>query len=300
MVFHKIELADWEWIATYCRQSDTRQLNYCFEVLFLWRDICDFEVAEQDGFLFIKTFHLSKHNFLFPLGEGDLKAALEVMEAYSAEKGCEFQLFQINERQKTQIEQLYPERYTFEPSRDEFEYLFESERLANLKGKKLQPKRNHINYFTQHNDWSFDVMTEDDILEVMMFSHRWDNSVDISVGSALNMENSALMNVFESFSCLHLQGGILRVEGRIVAFAIGCPLSSDTYLILFEKAEASARGAYAMINREFVRCFCADFQYVNRAEDNGDEGLRQAKLSYYPDILQEVFVMRRTVLQNLN
>lgn len=300
MVFHKIELTDWEWIAAYCRKSDTSQLNYCFEVLFLWRDICDFEVAEQDGFLFIKTFHLSKHNFLFPLGEGNLTLALEAMESYSAEKGCEFQLFQINESQKFKIEQLYPTRYTFEPSRDEFEYLFESERLANLQGKKLQAKRNHINYFTQHNDWSFDVMTDDDMLDVMMFSHRWDNSVDIAVGSALNMENSALMNVFESFACLHLQGGILRVDGQIVAFAIGCPLNSDTYLILFEKAEASARGAYAMINREFVRHFCTDFQYVNRAEDNGDEGLRQAKMSYYPDILQEVFVMRRTVLQNLN
>ena len=292
MIFKKIELSDWELIESYCRKSDLRQLNYSFEVLFLWRDVCDFEMAERDGFLFIKTCFHDKHNFLFPLGEGDLTLAFQQMEAFCEAKGIEFTMYQVNAKQKAQIDTLFPEKYRIEPLRSEFEYIFETERLANLQGKKLQSKRNHINYFEKNFDWTFEPICEENLLEVTLFAHKWDSEADVSAGSALNMENMALLNAIESFSCLQLQGGVLCVEGKVVAFAIGCPLSSDTYLILFEKADASVRGAYTMINREYVRHFCTNFRYVNRAEDNDDEGLRKAKLSYYPDILEEVFVLR--------
>ncbi|MEI7676851.1 MAG: phosphatidylglycerol lysyltransferase domain-containing protein [Bacteroidales bacterium] len=293
MIFRKIELNDWGWIANYCRSKDSRQLNYSFEVLFLWRDICDFEVAEHGGFLFIKTYLECKHNFLFPLGGGDLGEALRIMESYAEDNGCTFQLFQVTEGQKRAIEEQFPNMYNFQMSRNEFEYIFETERLTNLQGKKLQAKRNHINSFEKNNDWTFEEITDNNLFEVMMFSHQWDNSADISIGSSLTMENMALMNAIESYVCLQLQGGILRVAGKIVAFAIGCSLTSDTYLLLFEKADAFVRGSYSMINREFVRRFCQNFRYVNRAEDNGDEGLRKAKLSYYPDILLEVYTMSK-------
>ncbi|MFZ4455156.1 MAG: DUF2156 domain-containing protein [Bacteroidales bacterium] len=292
MIFKKIELGDWELIESYCRKSDLRQLNYSFEVLYLWRDVCDFEISESNGFLFIKTCFHDKHNFLFPLGEGDLQLAFQRMEEFCEAKGIEFTMYQVNSKQKAQIEVLFPNKYRIEPLRSEFEYIFETERLANLQGKKLQSKRNHINFFEKNFDWAFEPISEENLLEVTLFAHKWDSDANVSIGSALNMENMALLNAIESFSCLQLQGGVLRVEGQIVAFAIGCPLSSDTYLVLFEKADATIRGAYTMINREYVRHFCTNFSYVNRAEDNDDEGLRKAKLSYYPDILEEVFVLR--------
>lgn len=295
MVFKQIELSDWELIASYCRKHDLRQLNYSFEVLFLWRDACDFEFALSDGFLFIKTCFHGRHNFLYPLGDGDITVAFARMEEYCHERNIEFVMYQVNAAQKALIEQRFPGRYRLEPLRSEFEYLFETERLAHLQGKKLQPKRNHINFFEKNHQWTFEPISEENLLEVTMFSHKWDMSAGIEPGSALNMENMALLNAIESFTCLELQGGILRVEGEIVAFAIGCPLSSDTYVVLFERADAEVRGAYSMINREFVRHFCNGFRYVNRAEDNDDEGLRKAKLSYYPDILQEVFVLNKSI-----
>lgn len=293
MEFRNIKLEDRALIENYCRKSDRKQLNYCFEVLFLWRDVCDFEVAEKDGYLFIKTFHRSQHNFLFPLGEGDLRDALHQMEEYATGKGCEFRLYQVNSEQKTIIEELMPGQYQFTPYRDEYEYLFESTRLSTLQGKVLQPKRNHINYFEKHYQWETEVIDANNILEIMVFAHKWDMNMDIPPGSALNMENAALINAFESFFCLNLDGLLLRVDGEVVAFSIGCPLNSDTYLVLFEKADPSIRGAYPKINRDFVSRFCSGYRYVNRAEDNGDEGLRKAKLSYHPDILLEVNTMKR-------
>jgi hypothetical protein len=124
MIFKKIELSDWELIESYCRKSDLRQLNYSFEVLFLWRDVCDFEMAERDGFLFVKTCFHDKHNFLFPLGEGDLTLAFQQMEAFCEAKGIEFTMYQVNAKQKAQIDTLFPEKYRIEPLRSEFEYIF--------------------------------------------------------------------------------------------------------------------------------------------------------------------------------
>ncbi len=293
MEFRSIRLEDRPWIEDYCRKANRRQLNYCFEVLFLWRDVCDFELAEEAGFLYIKTFHRSQHNFLFPLGNGNLQEALLRMEEYAVGKGREFRLYQVNNEQKAVIEELMPGQYQFTPYRDEYEYLFESARLSTLQGKVLQPKRNHINYFEKYYHWQTEEIDANNILEIMIFAHKWDMDMDIPPGSALNMENAALINAFESFFCLNLDGLLLRVDGKVAAFAMGCPVNDDTYLILFEKADASVRGAYPKINRDFVNRYCTGYRYVNRAEDNGDEGLRKAKLSYHPDILLEVNTMKR-------
>ena len=52
-----------------------------------------------------------------------------------------------------------------------------------------------------------------------------------------------------------------------------------------EKADESIRGLYQAILREFLIHEFPDFQYVNREDDMGLEGLRKAKLSYKPEIL---------------
>ena len=87
-----------------------------------------------------------------------------------------------------------------------------------------------------------------------------------------------------------LKGGLICTkEEGIVAYSIGAPLSSDTFIVHIEKAFAEVQGAYPIINQEFVRHNCMDYKYVNREDDVGDEGLRKAKLSYKPAILLEKY-----------
>ena len=88
---------------------------------------------------------------------------------------------------------------------------------------------------------------------------------------------------------LKLQGGLLRLEpgGEVIAFSIGEPLNPDTFVVHIEKAFAEIQGAYPMINQQFAEHVAAEFQYVNREEDTGVEGLRKAKLSYRPAFLVE-------------
>ena len=82
-------------------------------------------------------------------------------------------------------------------------------------------------------------------------------------------------------------GGCIRVNGEIVAFCIGEAVCEDTFVVHVEKAFADVEGAYPMINQQFVQHECMEYEYVNREEDTGAEGLRKAKLSYRPAFLVE-------------
>ena len=97
------------------------------------------------------------------------------------------------------------------------------------------------------------------------------------------------LNALRLFEELKLKGGLLRTEkdGEIIAFTIGEPLNPDTFVVHIEKAFAEIQGAYPMINQQFVTHEAQDYQYVNREEDTGAEGLRKAKLSYRPAFLVE-------------
>ena len=87
---------------------------------------------------------------------------------------------------------------------------------------------------------------------------------------------------------LDLTGGLLRANGRVVAFTIGEPCSEDMFVVHFEKAFSDVPGAYSMINQQFAEHAMEGFTFVNREDDAGAEGLRRAKLSYHPVFLMEM------------
>lgn len=77
------------------------------------------------------------------------------------------------------------------------------------------------------------------------------------------------------------------MDNQIVAFTMGEPICSDTFVVHIEKAFPDVQGAYPMINQQFVEHECMQYKYVNREEDTGEEGLRKAKRSYRPVFMVE-------------
>ena len=98
-------------------------------------------------------------------------------------------------------------------------------------------------------------------------------------------ERRSMSYVLDNWDNLGGMGGALRVEGRLVAFTFGAPVNYDTFDVCVEKADTEYDGAYAVINREFVRRVPEQYVYINREEDLGIEGLRRAKESYQPVML---------------
>ena len=82
------------------------------------------------------------------------------------------------------------------------------------------------------------------------------------------------------------------MDEKVIAFTMGRPLNSDTFVVHFEKAFSDIRGAYQMINQQFVLNCCQGYSFINREDDTGMEGLRKAKLSYLPEILLTKYNVR--------
>ena len=143
----------------------------------------------------------------------------------------------------------------------------------------------------QEGKWQFEQITDANLDECWAMNEQWCAEVGCEDSESLTEESCAVRNCFNNFHSLGLRGGLLRVEGRVVAYTMGRPLSSDTFIVHIEKAFAEVAGAYPMINQQFVTHCCEGFRYINREDDVGDEGLRRAKTSYKPDILLEKYLV---------
>lgn len=84
---------------------------------------------------------------------------------------------------------------------------------------------------------------------------------------------------------------VIFIDGRIKAFTFGEPLNKNTVVIHIEKADPDVEGLYAFINQKFLAEFWQNYEFVNREEDLGKEGIRKAKMSYHPFKFAEKFTI---------
>ena len=199
-------------------------------------------------------------------------------------------MYGVTKDQFASLDSWYPGRYQYTETRDYADYVYEAEKLATLSGKKLHSKRNHINRFKilYEERWDYERLTEDNVEECFQMALEWRNLNEVDEDEEKNAEMSVTLNSLRLFRELQLTGGILRVDGKIVAFTLGEPLNEDTFVVHIEKALADVEGAYTVINQQFVEHeILGKYKYVNREDDVGQEGLRKAKLSYKPAFLVE-------------
>ena len=142
------------------------------------------------------------------------------------------------------------------------------------------------------NRWSYEKMMKDNLEDCFQMALKWRNDNGCNDDEEKNAEMCVTLNSLRLFEELELTGGVLRLDGEIIAFTMGEPVSEDTFVVHIEKAFADVQGAYPMINQQFVSNECGEYQYINREEDTGAEGLRKAKLSYRPVFLVEKGVVK--------
>ena len=265
IAFRPITIDDRDWMSEKLREDNRQGCEYSFANNFIWSVIYKVEVAEVCGCCVIKFDAEGEDCYAFPIGAGDKKAAIMQLLTHAKEDNSKLYIESIEEADREFLEKYFSGIFQIEENRDSFDYIYTVDKLTSLAGKKLHGKRNHIARFKDNEDWSYEPMSD---------------------------EQCALNQAMKYFDALHLEGGILRKAGEIVAFTIGERLNSDTYVVHFEKAFPEIQGAYPMINQQFVMHNCQEYSYVNREDDAGDEGLRKAKLSYYPDILLKNYTAR--------
>lgn len=288
--FDKIKIDDKSWIDECLKESNFQGCEYSFTSNYIWRNIYNAQIAKVEGMYCVKTEYNKNYSYSYPAGSGDAKKVIELLMEDANERGHNFTLRGITENQIPQIEEWFPNLFRFELNRDDSDYIYTVEKLSTLAGKKLHGKRNHIHRFKDSNDWEYYDVTSENVGECIQMNKKWLEKYVTEEDAGLINEAKAVEQVLTHFDELKVKGGILKKNGEVVAYTIGEPLNANTYVIHIEKAFYEIQGAYPMINQQFVLHNCQDYEYVNREEDTGDEGLRKAKLSYYPDILLDKYI----------
>lgn len=287
--FHHVTLEDKEWIKRIFSSQKRLACEYSFGNIFSYTAKFPILVAEVGGCFISKCIIDSEFYYCFPLGDGDKKAAVEyiINDAKSADKKCI--LFAVDESGKEFLEKEFPERFEISSDRGGMDYVYYSEDLINLRGKKYQPKRNHISFFEKNYRWTYESMNAENVRDCVEMSENWLYQSSHDDKADLEDELKIIRKVSENFDALEYKGGVIRIDGEVIAYAMGEELTEDTFCVHFEKAYPGIRGAYPLINREFVKNELSQYKYIDREDDVDSENLRKAKLSYYPAFLLEEY-----------
>lgn len=286
MNFKDITLSEREAIQKYTLPSDRQNCDLSWSNLCSWRFLYHTMYAITDDMLVIRFCMENETIYLMPIGPGSMEKALTAISDECREQHRPMKLYGVCEHHIPLIERWMPGRFRFQADRAFSDYIYLRESLSSLTGKSLQPKRNHINKFLKsYPDWEYSPIGPDNIQECLEMERLWciENQCDQHEG--LGQERQAVIYALHHFCELGLTGGLLRTNGRIVAFTFGTPINHQTFGVHVEKADHRTEGAYTMINREFVRHIPEQYTYINREEDLGIEGLRRAKLSYHPALI---------------
>ena len=261
-----------------------RGCEYSFANLYLWgRQKAAFH---QGNLAFFSQFS-RRSVYPFPLGN-NLKPTIDAIIHDAKMRGIPCRLTGLSQDDCDTLEQLYPGRFRYHFDRDGYDYVYAIEDLAELKGRKFQKKRNHINRFRQtYPDYAVLPIADENTPQVAAFLDTWyDQRLASDPHGDFHMEISAIGKALRCRKELGMEGLVLMDGDRILAMTLGSALSASTFDVHFEKALEEADGAYPTINWEFARYLRGKYPqlcWLNREDDLGIEGLRKAKLSYCPD-----------------
>ena len=290
--FKKLTLDDISRLKPYFSYSYNRICDNTVGGAFMWRDFFCVEFAEYDDTVIFKaqvTYHENVTAFAPPLGKEFLECVEKIVE-YCRFHGLEIIFFNVTDEDIALLRKRF-DRYDISKEENWSDCLYHAEDLVSLAGRRFSGQRNHINYFLKmYPRFSFEVMTSSNIADVMEFFVRFSSAT--SKDSRIFVEeNKKTVEVLENFDVYGMVGGLLRLDGAVIAFSLG-EVINDVLFIHVEKADLQYRGAYQVINNEFARHFCFEgVRFVNREEDVGDEGLRISKKSYHPCKIIDKYIM---------
>lgn len=290
--FHCPTLEDKNWIKEKLSYKHIPTCEYTFGNIFSYNAKMKIEVADVGGFLVTKCYEKDGISYCYPVGEGDIKTTLELVIDDGINSGENFSFFGMDGDDADELDSLFPDKFNIRQERSSFVYIYNRDDLAFLVGKKYQPKRNHISFFKKTFNWSYETMTKENISDCYAMSKKWlENSVS-DYKEDLEDELRIIKTVFDNFDSLGYVGGLIRIDSEVVAYTMGEKMSDDYFCVHFEKAYPDIRGAYPIINQQFVLNELASYKFIDREDDVGIENLRKAKLSYYPVKLAEKYEAR--------
>ena len=260
-----------------------------FTNLFCWQAKRRVTMAEcPDGLAFVAG-ESDRSYFLPPVCAGGVADAARSLFAHAGVVGLAPVIERVPE---AMVEELARAGFRVEEDRANWDYVYRVSDLALLDGRHYDGKRNFIRQVLASHRCEYRRITAENVSDCLALETSWCNLRHCELDPGLEAEQGAIAACFGNWEELSLIGGAVLVEGEIQAFAIGERLNPTTAVVHFEKANPEMRGMYQLINHWFARNELSDFEFVNREQDLGIEGLRKAKESYHPHHMVRKFTVR--------
>ena len=307
MTFHQLALSDREAMQAITLPSGRRNCNYTFANLVGWKFLFGTEVCVLENAVVLRYTFDGQRAYMVCTSEA---LSLELIEALLDDSNGNLTLIGLEDSQVAQLSIINCQlSITTEPLRDQYDYIYRRTDLATLHGRHLDAKRNHIHRFrAEHPDFEYRPLTPEFFDECRRLTEIWQEEKDAikreqsdacidsaereqartefkDASDTIDVEKQVMETIFSNWEALGMIGGSIIVDGRMVAFTYGSAVTTDTFDVCVEKADRHVEGAFAIINQQFAEHLPEQYVYLNREEDMGIPGLRQAKLSYHPEIL---------------
>lgn len=304
MFENRITIEDREILEEYLNGYEYKTSGLSFSAQYMWRDINRFSWEIIGDYMCIAGIsHLELEDgiilpFMFPpltrTGEYDRESLRETIfraKEIFEQKGQPFSLRLVPFHLMEIIKEACPEM-SFKDDRPNYDYIYLTQDLIDLKGRAYHSKKNHLNYFLKTYEYEYVEMTSDMADDAMEFIAEFNARKDVPEHEMemLKMEEQAMEDVFRNLEKVGYSAGAILIDGKIEAIAIGGQLGKNTITEHVEKANVNYRGLYQAINNEFCRNVASKAKYINREEDMGIPNLRKAKLSYKPVKLLEKYI----------
>lgn len=256
--------------------------EFTFSGLYLFRDRYNYRISrngdDDGGFIISGEGHSQdghkKTFFMTPCAAPDWEILEDLFKTHDYWKN-------ISESVLSPVKEKLENRgIVFEEDRDNFDYLYLRSDLAELAGKKFHKKKNHVNNFLNtypnHEEKPLNAQTIPAAIEVL---EKWRQNTNLREGGDYKAAKEAL----DLYDSLNLKGTVFFIDGKPAAYCSGESIARGRmFAIHFEKAVDEYKGIYQFVNKTFAASLPRFFTFINREQDLGDEGLRQAKMTYRP------------------
>ena len=292
--FSEVKLSDKDIFNKYLAGRYHELITYNFSTFYLWRDWDPYAWGIVNDTLCVTSNYIGLDTVLVPISPDDKNviSATETLIKWYQETGRDFIISEVSEGMLAFYEQHMPGCLTAEEYIPGGNYIYLTQDLCNLAGKKFDGKRNHIHHFVKHNpDYELVDLGPELVPICKEKLVRWTKEHHPD-DPEVAQEILGVFDCLDHLSDLDCDASCLLAEGQPVAFTMGEALNADTYCVHIEKGDISVRGAYQAINYLHARKFCTQFKYINRAEDMENEGQRRAKMSYHPCRIAKKYYLR--------
>ena len=261
-------------------QPETSELS--FTNLFMFRHVHDYQFSTLNGsVLVLAKSYAGEAYFIPPIGGTDPAFAVEAMMEYLRIRGRR-PVMEIAPKGFVDEVVAPSGLYEFAPDPDNADYIYSTRELITLSGRKFHDKKNLLNRFVKTHPHEYRPLTKDLIPQARDLVTRWcQEKCSLEIPSTYG-ETEATMLALDNIETLGIRGGVVVINGKVEALALGEELNRETVVVHVEKANSDYSGLYQYISSEFLAREFAGYPFVNREQDLGEPNLRKSKLSYNP------------------